>query len=380
MLTNHRNNERTESYYYAFLKILDEGVERLGHIPEPLELPTDKLIRYAGKHWRGGTGARKRAAEEVRDFIQVNRYTGIQGYLYNAKTGKYAEVGEEPLFRKYVLRGESLEDGDIAQTNHVWLASWFRTNYEDHYVRTIDHAYHRCLRKPIAKALVPLLATGWHASNGKPYEKSYRALCQKFLLKEQRQLSLIKQQLDPSHRELQGYLSLRRSKEAKKVEGQEYLAGWEYRRSADGQDWIITFHPGAKFFSDKKAMLSRREVARSIPSTAKPLTFKSVRSASANHPADFDHFIGEITLVLGSYQSTDELETKKKHALVKKWLRHYPYYGVIDQALSEYRHDTADLPRDKAVREPIAYFQAVLHRTAHRQGIEWIRPCSARCQ
>ena len=367
-------------YYRAFLKILDECVEKSGYIPEPLELPTDKLIRYAGKQWRGGTGARKRTALEVRDFIQVNRYTGIQGYLYNAKTGKYAEVGEEPLFRKYVLRGEALEEGNIAQTNYVWLASWFRTNYEHHYVRTIDHAFHRRLRKPIAKALYPLLATGWHASGGQPYEKSYRALCQKFLLKEFKQISRIKQQLDPSHRELQGYLTPTGSKEAKKVEGQEYLSDWEYRRSADGQDWIITFHPGQKFFADKEAMLSRREVARSIPSSTKAAAARPARLASANHPADYEHFIEEISRLLGFYQNTDDLETKRKHALFKKWLRHYSYYGVIDQALSEYRHDTADLPHEKAVRQPMAYFQAVLHRTAHRQGMEWIRPCSARCQ
>jgi hypothetical protein len=376
-------NTTDQDYYRAFLKILDETVELLGFIPEPLELSTDLMIRYAGKQWRGGK--RNSTLQELRDFIQVNRYTGIQGYLHNAKTGRFAEVGEEPLFRKYVLRGETLESGDIAQTNYVWLASWFRTNYEHHYVRTVDHAFHLRLRKPIAKALYPLLATGWYASKGQPYEKSYHDLCQKYLLREYHHESLIRKQLDPSLQELQGYTKPRGSKTLTKMEGQEFLADWSYRRAADGKDWIIIFYPGDKHFKDQKVMRERQQLAKGIPSRAvTPASGKISlsRSSTVNTSSEVDYFVGEIAKVLhlSFSRGANGPTAQKERALVKKWLRHYPYYGMIDLALSTYKHDTEDLPPDKKVRTELAYFQAILHKTAHRKGIEWIRPCSPTCK
>jgi len=251
-------------YYRAFLKILDEIADRDGEIPDPVKIPAKKLIRYAGKTVRAGkkthTAVEKRSGkqrtitgrdptiDEVKDWIRRNRHTGIVGYLYNAQKDDYDEVGEEPLFRKYRLRGQRLSDGEIAETNYVWLASWFRINYS-RYRRPIDLAFHRCLRKPIAKSLYPLLETGWYASGGKPYEKSYRDLCEEFLLRHERYEADVKRQLDPAHQELKR---------------EKFLAKWEYRKAADLQDWVITWSPGPKYFKDQDARKARRELHAQI--------------------------------------------------------------------------------------------------------------------
>lgn len=229
-------------YYRAFLKILDEALDQESLIPDPISIPTKKLIRYTGKK------ANARELQEVKDWIRRNRYTGIQGFIYKVEKGDYAEVGDEPLFRKYVLRGQRIENGDFAETNYVWLASWFRSNYV-HYRRPIDLNFHQRLRKPIAKSLYPLLETGWYASGGKPYAKSYRDLCQEFLLRQERHLSLIKKQLDPAHKELHR---------------EHFLAKWDYHSSVNKKDYTITYYPGEKFFEDQKAREDRRQLAERI--------------------------------------------------------------------------------------------------------------------
>jgi hypothetical protein len=184
-------------YYRAFLKILAETLEREGRLRLPLVLPTKQLLRYTRK----AEGIKTR--REVRAFLKKMALTGIEGSVYQAKLHDFTEGFVTTVFRQVVVRGETLRHGRIADTNYVWPAPWFLANYLRGYVRQVDLEFHNRLRKPIAKALYPLLATGWYASGGQPYEKRYGALCAEFLLIMHQALSLVKQQLDPAHKELQ---------------------------------------------------------------------------------------------------------------------------------------------------------------------------------
>ena len=112
------------------------------------------------------------------------------------------------------------------------------------------------LRKPIAKSLYTLLENGWYAADGKPYAKSYAALCDEFLLTNHRHFSLIKQQLDPSHKELQRL---------------ELIETWEYRKAARGNDYIIIYYPGKKFFRDVQEKDTRRDQAALIENGTRDL-------------------------------------------------------------------------------------------------------------
>jgi len=230
-------------YYRAFLKICDEAADSQGRLYMPIALPTAKLIRYAGKKESA------RALKEVREWLRKMALTGIEGSVYRAKQKHYDHSFVGTLFSHVVLVGGTMKSGEIAETNYVWLAPWFLANYFHHYLRSVDLNFHRRLRKPIAKALYPLLETGWYASDGKPYAKSYRDLCQEFLLTEHRALSLIKQQLDPAHQELKK---------------EHFLGKWDYREPANKTDYIITYYPGKKFFEDQEAREDRREQAERI--------------------------------------------------------------------------------------------------------------------
>jgi hypothetical protein len=230
-------------YYRAFLKICDEVADAQGRLHMPIAVPTGKLINYAGK----SDGAREK--REVRAWLKRMAFTGIEGGIYRAKTKVYEDEFVGTVFSQVVLHGKKMKNGEVAETNYVWPAPWFLANYFHHHVRRIDLNFHQRLRKPIAKALYPLLETGWYASNGKPYAKSYRNLCQEFLLSNRQHLSRIREQLDPAHQEL--------AKE-------RFLAKWDYRESADKTDYIITYHPGEKFFADQEAKEERRQRAEQI--------------------------------------------------------------------------------------------------------------------
>jgi hypothetical protein len=210
-------------YYRAFLQILADALEREGRLRLPLAVPTRHFLRYADK--AEGINTRR----EVRTFLKKMALTGIEGGVYQAKTHDFTEGFVTTVFRQVVMRGEVLRHGQIADTNYVWPAPWFLANYLRGYVRRVDLAFHNRLRKPIAKALYPLLATGWYASEGQPYEKRYAALCAEFLLTQHQALSLIKQQFDPAHKELQA---------------QHFLDTWVYRKAADDQEWILCYWPG----------------------------------------------------------------------------------------------------------------------------------------
>lgn len=315
-------------YYRAFLKILEEVTAPDGSLPERISVPLKKLLRYAGKR------VSAREVQEAKDWIRRGHFTGIQGFFYRADARDYIEIGGEPLFPKYLLRGQEISATEVAETNYVWLASWFRSNYLHHHLRPMDLAFHRRLRKPIAKSLYPLLALGWYAAGGGPYTKRYTDLCKEFLLTPCRYLSHICKQLDPSHREL---------------ERQRFLKSWEYRPAARGHDWIITYYPGDKFLEDQHLRDSQR--LQTVQSTSLMPTRPQLALLDRAEP-----LLTEILAVCS--------DTHNK-AAYQKIIRQYPE-GLLWMALSETRQAARE---GRLRKQPGAYFiDTVKHLTRLRTG------------
>jgi hypothetical protein len=237
--------------YRAFLKICDEhttieddwvdgSLLRRPRLKVPICFSTRQLLRYAGYKKNA------QILRRVQEWIKRGVITGIEGGIYEAKTRRIKEGVTFTLFGKAYLRGELMPDGKIADTNYVWPADWFSSNYFLRYFRPVDLAFHRRLKRPIAKTLYPILETGWYAADGGVYAKSYADLCAILFIPHHKQLSLAKQQLDPSHEELQR-------------EG--FLEVWEYpldyRRKWTG---VIRWWPGPKWFQDQDARRGSRDL------------------------------------------------------------------------------------------------------------------------
>lgn len=326
-------------YYRAFLKICDEVADPQGRLYMPIVVPTAKLIRYAGK--------RESAKEwkEVREWLRRMALTGIEGSVYRAKQKHYDQSFVGTLFSHVVLAGGTMKGGETAETNYVWLAPWFLANYFHHHLRPIDFNFHRRLRKPIAKALYPLLETGWYASDGKPYAKSYRDLCQEFLLTEHRALSLIKQQLDPAHQEL---------------EKEHFLAKWDYRESADKTDYVITYYPGKKFFEDQEAREDRRAHAERIANGQKHPGVHHPTSES--QPSREESKARRDLLVEDILAVTGDPKSRGFYGLVAQKLDPQTIHRALSETKEAFR--TGEIRTNRA-----RYFTDLVKRYATERGI-----------
>lgn len=310
-------------YYRAFLKICDEIVNQEGRFQLPIAIPTRRLIKHAGKT------ENKRVWKEVKEWFKRMTWTGIEGGIYSAKSKNYQEGFTGTVFSQVILRGEKMRSGRAANTNYVWPSPWFLSNYYYRYIRAIDFNFYRRLRKPIAKSLYPILETGWYASGGKPYSKSYHDLCEEFLLTENRQVSTIKRQLDPAHKELHR-------------EG--FLEEWEYRKSADKSDFVITYKPGVKFFQDQKAREARRLLVDQI--NGKP---KELARARAEDKFNKELLLEDILKLCGDRQN--------KGAYMKV-INEYPE-NIVRIVLSE----TRQASRERRIKKNRgAYFMDTLKR------------------
>ena len=222
-----------QDFYRAFLKICDESLNKAGTLPQPIEVPTKKLCRYAEKD----CGKRQRMF--VREWFEVMRGTQLRGEIYNHRKKEYDTLITS-VFSQVILRGQQLPNGEISHRNYVWLSPWFKDNYEFGFLRRFDLAFYNQLRKPIAKSLYGLLEIGWFASKGKAFAKTYPALCREFLLKEHRFQAQIQQQLDPAMKELMEL---------------GFLESWSIHTNK--KTFVLTFHPGPKWFTDQKKRLKR---------------------------------------------------------------------------------------------------------------------------
>ena len=244
-------NCEDQDFYRAFLKVCSiqaialerhrDGVTtRHPQLPVPIGFSTNRILRYAGK----GDNARSR--EAVRNWVKRSAATMIEGGLLLAKTRYLNHEFGGQLFSQYVLVGEKMRNGRVADMNYVWPAPWFLSNFYFNYYRRVDLAFHQRLTRPIAKGLYPLLETGWFASGGS-FAKRYGDLCAHLFIQFQSHLSLVKQQLDPAHEELQreGFL-----------ESWEYVAGKE-------EIWtgVIRWWPGRKWLSEQDLRRGKKESA-----------------------------------------------------------------------------------------------------------------------
>jgi len=310
-------------YYRAFLKICDEVVDREGRFKIPIIADTSMLVRYAGK--------KKGAIEyrEVRSFLRRMAWTGMEGAVYRAKKKDYDEGVISTVFRQVVIKGERMRNGETADTNYIWPSSWFLSNYYYRYTRPIDFEFYKQLRKPIAKSLFTLLENGWYAAEGKPYAKSYRALCEEFLLTCHHYLSDIKQQLDPSHRELQQL---------------GFLERWEYRKNVSGTDYILVYYPGHKFFDDQAAKGARRHLAEQIEASQLPSPQLDLIDRS-------DLLLSDILDICGDRKNT---------AAYLKTIKTHPE-PLVRMALSETKQANLE---HRITKSPGAYFTDALKRLA----------------
>lgn len=242
-----------QDLYRAFQKIVKDHVDADHNLLRPIEVSTNQLLRYAGKSKRAGAN-KTSSTQEVRRWLDRMAGVLIKATFTPGKSSQPITI-RGTVFDTVLSPGEEFEDGEIAETNYVWLSRWYLSSIAAGYLRTVDLDFHNGLRKPIAKAVYPILQTGWFASSRKEqlYKKRYSHLCEMFLLERYSSLSRIKQQLEPSFHELRKT---------------GFLKSWSFTRSkSDPKDWVIAWVPGGKYLDDRRALRERKEIALKIKSS-----------------------------------------------------------------------------------------------------------------
>jgi len=150
------------------------------------------------------------------------------------------------LYDRITFEGERLPDGTVAETNLLWLGSWYLESLNAFYLRPFDYRFYRELESPVAKRLYEILGVKFQRARGRGEEfvrYRYANLCQLLPLTRQRFLSKAQEKLLPAHKEL---------------ETAHFLAQVEWLPLREG-DWVVRYWPGPRAFREMEESRHRPE-------------------------------------------------------------------------------------------------------------------------
>jgi plasmid replication initiation protein len=137
------------------------------------------------------------------------------------------------LYERVVFIGEELDNGEIADTNYLYLDSLYLDNINNRYVKPLDYTYHRSLKDGIASRLYELLGVKFYGMGRNPHIRyRYSTLCQLLPMTQYQYFSDAKRKVDAAHQELTrtGFLA--------NIEWQE-IPGAKH-------DWYLHYYPGPR--------------------------------------------------------------------------------------------------------------------------------------
>jgi len=170
-------------------------------IQNPIRLGSLRsLARIRGLHTQGGE-----VLKEIKESLQRIMATTItsKGAFYHKGEQQWIEDIFH-LYDRVVFKGKKMPDGRIADTNYLFLNSWYLDNINARYVKPIDWNYYHSLKTPIATRLYELLSVKFFGLGGKEKFIRYRysTLCNLLPITRQKYLSDAKSILNPAHQEL----------------------------------------------------------------------------------------------------------------------------------------------------------------------------------
>ena len=208
----------------------------------PVPFTVHDLCRRLGLR-AGGTEYRK-----VREALISIKATQVEseGAFYAKSQSRYIDQVFS-LYDRIVFAGEQLPDGRTAETNLLYLGTWYLENLNSLYVKPLDYRLYSALRTPIARRLYELLGVKfyrvWRKSD--PWIRyRYSTLCKILPMKQHLYRSLVRQQLEAPHAEL--------------LESQ-FLLTATIRPISHARDWHVTYRPGRKAIAEIEETRRRKK-------------------------------------------------------------------------------------------------------------------------
>lgn len=224
-------------YPGPFDRQLHKAIEEiLSELERPIENPIP-LGSYRSLCERMGIEYSGKRAKNIREAFKRVRATTVdsKAAFYDKKKERWVE-DVFGLYDRLVFKGEELDDGETAETNYLYLGSWYLESINARYVKPLDWGYYKTLGTPIAERLYEILGVKFYAlfNNGRRYIRyKYSTLCDLLPITRHPYLSYAKRTLDSAHEQLleTGFLE--------KYE-------WVERERGEEKDWLIRYYPGER--------------------------------------------------------------------------------------------------------------------------------------
>jgi len=125
-----------------------------------------------------------------------------QGAFYQKekKQGLYEDIFH--LYNRVVFRDEKLPDGEIAETNYLYLGDVYLESLNSFYVKKINYKYYQALKSDIARRLYEILDIKFYGLKRHCVSVDYEKLCALLPIKQQKKYSDATRYLKPAHDEL----------------------------------------------------------------------------------------------------------------------------------------------------------------------------------
>jgi hypothetical protein len=225
-------------YPGPFDKRLHKAIEQIiSEMSPPIQNPIPFSLYDLCR--RVGTGVGGRQYQGMKEIMERIVATTIksQGAFYHKGRKRWIDDTFH-LYDRVIFKGEELPDGTVAETNYLYLSSWYLESINSFYLKPLDFDYYKSLNSTIAQRLYELLGVKFYRIIREGLEclrYRYSTLCQLLPIARQRYLSKAKGRLEPAHRELQktGFLK-------------DVL--WE--PTSEEEDWFIYYYPGPRAIAE----------------------------------------------------------------------------------------------------------------------------------
>lgn len=213
--------------------------------PFPIENPIPFTIYDLRKNM-GLSDSGKIYSEIKTALMRIAQVTVHSKRAFYSKKRKLWVEDVFHLYERITFEGERLPDGSIAETNFLWLGSWYLESLNSFYLRPFDYRFYRSLKSPVAKRLYEILGLKFQRAKelGEEFVRyRYSTLCQLLPLTRQEFLSKAQEKLAPGHEELKAA---------------HFLEKVEWLPLREG-DWVVRYWPGPRAFREIEEVHHRTE-------------------------------------------------------------------------------------------------------------------------
>jgi hypothetical protein len=286
----------------AIEQIITEILKKKGKVENPIPLGSlYNLCKRMNIENYGGSQYKK-----IKEAFKRIKTASIEskGTFYSKEKKQWIE-DIFSLYDRVVFKGEEMPDKEMADSNYLFLGSWYLQNLNSFYVKPIDYNYLQSLKNKIASRLYEILGIKFYGIRNKKQEficYKYSTLCQFLPVTPHRYISSAKRQLNPGNNELKdtGFIS-------------------KYEWSENGRKgWLIYYWPGKR---------AKEEMRR-----AKTEYLSGPKRGLENFSQEQNDLIDKLVELNVSRITAESLIINYDQQLIEKWIEAIYYSNADDKA------------------------------------------------